>query len=332
MAHKAQTIQKRRAPKQAAKTAGGKAASGKTADKHPTTNYFGLPEEFSSQKNSRAVVVPCPYEATTSYGKGTKNGPKAILEASQQVELFDDELWTEPHKIGIYSHKEIKVPPVDGKTERPFDALYQVVKPIVEFGKFPIVLGGEHSLTLGAVRACAERYPDLSVLQIDAHADCRKSYEGNPYSHASVSYHIYKNLPQPLITQVGIRNVSSEEVAWMEGEKPNINIYWARQQDRWNFQDIVATLSDNVYLTIDVDGLDGSVMPSTGTPEPGGMTWYQLMELIKVLCVRKNVVAADIVEFSPIKGLHAPDFLCAKLLYKIIGYRFALELGVTKKY
>jgi agmatinase len=325
-------MQKPKASKQTAKAQPSKSSAGKASAHAPESTYFGLPEQYSSQKNSRAVVVPCPYEATTSYGKGTKNGPKAILEASQQVELFDDELWTEPHKIGIHTHKEVKMAAVTGKTEQPFHALYEAVKPLVEFGKFPIVLGGEHSLTLGAVRACAERYPDLSVLQVDAHADCRKSYEGNPYSHASVSYHIYKNLPQPLITQVGIRNISSEEVEWMEGEKPNINIFWARQQKSWNFQDIVNTLSDNVYLTIDVDGLDGSVMPSTGTPEPGGMNWYQLMELIKVLCVRKNVVAADIVELSPLKGLNAPDFLCAKLLYKIIGYRFALDLGVTKKY
>jgi agmatinase len=292
-----------------------------------------VPERYSQHEHSQVVIIPCPYEATTSYGKGTKNGPQAILEASQQVELFDDELWTESYKIGIHSHDEINVPPVTGDSKRPFQELYETVKPIVEFGKFPIILGGEHSLTLGAVRACADRYHDLSILQIDAHADCRKSYEGNPYSHASVSYHLYKSaLIKPLITQVGIRNISAEEVAWMESEKPNINIYWARHQDRWNFHDIVATLSDNVYLTIDVDGLDDSIMPATGTPEPGGMNWYQLMDLIKVLCIKKNVVAADIVELSPIAGLNAPNFLCAKLLYKIIGYRFALELGVTKKY
>ena len=169
-----------------------------------------------------------------------------------------------------------------------------------ETGKFPISIGGEHSLSLGAVKACAQRYPDLSILQIDAHGDLRKSYDGNPYSHASVAYHIYKALPQPLITQVGIRNISQDEVNWLEEDKPNINIFWARQQDRWNLLEIVHTLSDNVYLTIDVDGLDSSVMPSTGTPEPGGMSWYQLIHLIKTLCIRKNVVGADIVELAQI--------------------------------
>lgn len=297
-----------------------------------STNYFGLPEEFSNKENSKVVIVPVPYEATTSYGKGTGKGPEAVLTASQQVELFDDELWIEPHKIGIYTHDPILMDAVTAATEHPFKQLSDVISPLVETGKFPICIGGEHSLSLGPIRACAERFPDLSVLQIDAHGDLRKSYDGNPYSHATVAYHIYKALPQPLLTQVGIRNISQEEVSWMEEEKPNINIFWARNQDRWNFHEIVHTLSDNVYLTIDVDGLDSSVMPSTGTPEPGGMSWYHLIDLIKVLCIRKNVVGADIVELAPIPTLHGPDFLVAKLLYKMIGYRYALELGVTKKY
>ena len=298
-----------------------------------SSNYFGLPEEFSNKDNSKVVIVPVPYEATVSYGKGTSKGPAAVLHASQQVELFDDELWVEPHKIGIHTHATVNMDPVVGE-ESPtaFQPLYDVISPIIESSKFPISIGGEHSLSLGAIKACAKRYPDLSILQIDAHGDLRKSYDGNPYSHASVAYHVYKALPQPLITQVGIRNISQDEVNWLEEDKPNINIFWARHQDRWNFHEIIHTLSDNVYLTIDVDGLDSSVMPSTGTPEPGGMSWYHLIELIKVLCIRKNVVGADIVELAPIANLHAPDFLVAKLLYKLIGYRYALELGVTKKY
>lgn len=297
-----------------------------------SSNYFGLSEEFSSPEKSKVAIVPVPYEATTSYGKGTKNGPTAILEASQQVELFDDELWIEPHKIGIQTVLPVEMAPVTAETENPFHELRDAVRPIIEFGKFPVIIGGEHSLSLGSVAACADRYPDLSILQIDAHADCRDSYEGNPYSHASVSYHIYKGLPNPLITQVGIRNISAGEIQWLEEEKPRINIFWARNQDRWNFNEIISTLSDNVYLTIDLDGLDSGIMPSTGTPEPGGMSWYQLTDLIKLLCVKRNVVAADIVELAPIKGLHAPDFLAAKLMYKLIGYKFALELGVSKRY
>jgi agmatinase len=295
-------------------------------------NFFGLPGEFSSSENSKVAIVPCPYEATVSYGKGTGKGPGAVLRASQQVELFDDELWTEPHVIGIHTCPEVKMAAVVGDQEKPFQELYDVVHQLLNENKFPIVLGGEHSLSLGAVRACAERYPDLSILQIDAHGDLRASYEGNPYSHASVSYHMYKALPNPNICNVGVRNISKEEVMWLENEKPNINIFWARKMNKWNFHEMVNTLSDNVYLTIDVDGLDSSIMPATGTPEPGGMSWLQLCELIKVLCIRKNVVGADIVEFAPIENMHAPDFLVAKLLYKIVGYKFALDLGVTKKY
>ncbi|PWT97904.1 MAG: agmatinase [Candidatus Melainabacteria bacterium] len=295
-------------------------------------SYFDLPEEYSSQESSRVVIVPVPYEATTSYGKGTKNGPAAVLAASQEVETFDDELWIEPFKIGIQTGDEVKMEAVTDKTEKPFQELYDAIATLIDIGKFPVVIGGEHSLSLGAVRACAERYSDLSVLQVDAHADLRASFEGNKYSHASVAYHIYHALPDPLITQVGIRNISSEEVAWMEESNANINTFWSRHQKHWNFPEIIETLSDNVYLTIDVDGLDPGIMPSTGTPEPGGMSWEQITELIKQLCVRKNVVAADIVELAPIKDLHAPDFLVAKMLYKLIGYRFAMELGVTKKY
>jgi agmatinase len=198
--------------------------------------------------------------------------------------------------------------------------------------KFPIVIGGEHSLSIGPVRALVEKHPDLSVLQISAHGDLRGSYEGNPFSHASVSFQIYKILPKPQMTIVGVRNVSYEEVMWLENEQPSVEIFWARKMDRWNFHEIVNTLSNTVYLSIDVDGLDPSIMPSTGTPEPGGMSWTQLTDLIKILCVRKNVVGADIVELAPTPGLHAPDFLAAKLLYKIIGYRYALDLGVAKKY
>lgn len=297
-----------------------------------SANFFGLSAEYAAAEQSRVAIVPVPYEATTSYGKGTKQGPDAILEASQQVELFDDELWVEPYQLGIQTCPPVIMEPQTADNEKPFQALTDVVSPLVEFNKFPIIVGGEHALSYGSVKACIEKYPDLSILQIDAHADLRKSYENNTYSHACVAYHLYKLLPQPNITQVGIRNISKEEADWMEEEHPNINIFWARNQDKWNFSDVIWSLSDNVYLTIDVDGLDSGIMPATGTPEPGGMNWYQLMDLIKQLCIRKNVVGADVVEYAPIPGLHAPSFLVAKLLYKMIGYRFALELGVTKKY
>ncbi len=295
-------------------------------------NYFGLSDDYASKDNSRVVVVPIPYETSTTYGKGAKEGPKAMLEASQHVELFDDELWTEPFKIGIHTMKTVELDPVTTESENAFSSLVDAVKPLVETDKFPILLGGEHSLTLGGVKSCLDRYPNLSVLQIAAHSNLRSSYDGNSHSHASVGFQVYKVLPTPVMTQVGIRNISWEEVAWMEEEEPNISIFWARNQDKWDVAEIINTLSDNVYLSISMDGLDCGIMPATGAPEPGGLDWYQLMELIKTVCVRKNVVAADLTELSPIKGMNAPNFLAAKIIYKLIGYRFALDLGVTKKY
>lgn len=323
-------------PKPARTASKPKTAAGKTTTKKAPTkkslNFLDLPEKYSSSTNAKVFVIPVPYEATTSYGKGTKNGPKAIIEASQEVELFDDELWAEPHKIGIHTTNPVSMTKVTRASKNPFKKLEEKVKPLIETDKFPLILGGEHSLTLGAINACKDRYKNLSILQVDAHADLRPEYQGNPYSHASIGYQIYQTLPEPLITQVGVRNISKEEATWLEQEHPKVNIFWARQNHKWNFQEIVDTLSDNVYLTIDLDGLDSSIMPSTGTPEPGGMNWYQLMELIKLVCVKRNVVGADIVELAPIKGMSAPDFLAAKIAFKLIGYKYALDLGVTKRY
>lgn len=297
-----------------------------------TMNFFGLSEDYSSRENSRVAIIPVPYESTTTYGKGTKDGPQALLDASQQVELFDDELWIEPFKIGIHTVGSINVDPVDDATENPFSQITEAVRPLVEIQKFPIIIGGEHSISAGAARACIDKYPDLSILHIDAHCNLRTSYEGNSHGNASVAYQLYKMLPKPNIAQVGVRNISWEEVAWMEEEEPNINIFWARNQDKWDVNEILNTLSDDVYLSISVDSLDSGIMPATGHPEPGGLSWYNLLELIKLVCVRKHVVAADLTELSPIAGLTAPNFLAAKLIYKLIGYRFALDLGVTKKY
>jgi len=303
-----------------------------TLTQEKALNYYGLPEEYSAQENSKAVIVPVPYAGAKNSQAGTKLAPEAILFASQQVQHFDDELWVEPYKIGIQTVGAVSIEPLLTEVEKPFEQLSKVIEPIVEFGKFPVIIGGERPLTLGAVSTCAERFPNLSILQIDSHANLRKPHEDHPYSRSSLSYHLYNSLPRPLITQVGVRSISADEVAWLEQDEPRVNIFWARQQNSWNFDEIIDTLSDHVYLTINVDGLDPSIMPATATPEPGGITWSQVIELIKRLCVRKHVVAADVVELAPIKDLPGPDLLIAKLIYKIIAYRFAMELGVTKKY
>ena len=302
-------------------------------------SYFALTEEHSDRDQARAVIIPVPYEATTTYIKGTGKGPDAIMQASEQVELFDDELWVEPYKIGIATDSPIEISaPARGKdkgqeeAELPFAAITTALKPLIEKEKFPILVGGEQSIAIGAVRACLDKYPDLSILHIDAHADLRAIHEGDPYSHACVAHQLYHMLPTPGMVQAGVRNVSWDEVAWMETEQPKVDIFWARNQEQWDVNEMINLLSPNVYLSIDLSAIDSAIMPATGNPEPGGLTWYKLLEILRVLCVKRNVVAADITELSPIDGMVAPEFMAAKLLYKLIGYRFALDLGVSKKY
>ncbi len=301
-------------------------------------SYFALTEEHSDKDQARAVIIPIPYEATTTYVKGTSKGPDAVLQASEQVELFDDELWVEPYKIGIATDSPIEIAaPTRSKDKSdgddlPFAAITTALKPLIEKEKFPILVGGEQTVAIGAVRACLDKYPDLSILHIDAHADLRAIHEGDPYSHACVAHQLYHMLPAPSMVQAGVRNVSWDEVAWMETEQPKVDIFWAGNQDQWDVNEMVNLLSPNVYLSIDLSALDSGIMPATSNPQPGGLSWYKLLEILRVLCVKRNVVAADITELSPIDGIVAPDFVAAKLLYKLIGYRFALDLGVSKKY
>ncbi|MBM3267094.1 MAG: agmatinase [Candidatus Sericytochromatia bacterium] len=283
-------------------------------------DFGGLEPEFADLATARAVVVPMPYEGTTSYRPGTKDGPLAILLASRQVELYDDELDAEPYKAGIATLPEIA--PSRRDYQAPIEQTYEAVKEVLDRRQFPIVLGGEHSISAGSIRAAHEAHPDLSILQIDAHADLRDAYEDTPQSHASVMRRICEmRIP---LTQVGIRNISAEEMQFWKRERPT-TIFWARDlARRFDPAEIVATLSPRVFLTIDVDGLDPSIMPATGTPEPGGLGWYQVLDLLRELFRTREVVAADILELAPLPGNVAPDFLCAKLVYKLVGYKFCL--------
>lgn len=299
----------------------------------PTTiklqNYFGLTAEQAQIENARALILPVSYESTV---KGAKDGPKAVFEASQDLELFDDELWVEPYKIGIQSAPTLKVEACDEETENPFSEITSAVKPVIEGDRFPVMVGGERAITIGAVNACTDKYPNLSVLMLGARADLRSEVDGNPHARGTTGYALYTALKNQSITQLGVRNVSWQEVAWMEEEQPSINIFWARNQEKWDAAEILAGLSENVYLSIDLSVLDPSIMPATANAEPGGMSWYQLLQILKHLCVKRNVVGADITGLTPIKGMTAPNALTAKLLYKLIGYKFALDLGVSKKY
>lgn len=294
----------------------------KTYTQMPPDNFGGLPEEQSRYDKSRAVIFPVPLERTTTYMTGTRNGPAAILAASRNMELYDEELGLEPYgKIGIATLPAIDTQ--DGTLEKVLAELHTTELALLADGKFPVVLGGEHSLTPPLVAAAAKKFSDLSVLQIDAHADLRESYQGNPASHASAMRRVVEVCPA---VQVGIRSLSAEEAEAIP--KLRTKIYWAKDivgapVEGW-MQRVVADLSANVYLTIDLDGFDPAFVPATGTPEPGGLDWHQVTSLVRAVTAKKKIVAMDVVELLPQPGDHASDFLAAKLIYKILGYVFCL--------
>jgi len=276
-------------------------------------NYLGIPLIFSNYRRSRFVILPVPYEQTTSYKAGTREGPQAIISASKQVELFDEELQIEPYKAGICTLDELE--PICSCSEEMIKRIYKVGQKLVKDKKIVIMLGGEHTISIGMIKAFKQRFKDLSVLQLDAHADLRDSYQGSRFSHACTMRRVREITPA---VQVGIRNISLEEHNWIK--KKRLKLYFAHKGDKDFMDEILCSLSQNVYLTLDLDFFDPSIMPSVGTPEPGGFYWYETIDFIKVLATTKNIVGLDIVELCPQPGNIAPDFLAAKLIYKIIGY------------
>lgn len=279
-------------------------------------NFLGLPPELSDYRRSRYAVLPIPYDSTTSFQVGTRNGPRAIITASQQVELFDEELGGEFTSSGVAT-----LPPVAPEMSGPKDqvhAVYAAAKKPIADGKFLIGVGGEHSITGGLVRAATEKYKKLSVLQVDAHADLRDEYEGTPYSHASAMRRVL-DLGASIVP-VGIRNYSKEEHLFMKarGFTP-VSARDCRRSADWITR-TVAMLHSPVYITIDIDGFDPAYAPGTGTPEPGGLDWYQVTELLREVVRAHRVVAADVVEVMPLPGSMQTEFLAAKLIYKLIAY------------
>jgi agmatinase len=289
----------------------------------PPENFGGLPDEHSQYATSRAVVFPVPLERTTSYEHGTRNGPAAILAASRNMELYDEELELEPYKeIGIHTLPAIDTS--DGTLDEVISEIFTAQLGLLEDGKFTVALGGEHSLTPPLVSATAKQFKDLSVLQIDAHADLRDEYHGNAASHACAMRRVVEVCPA---VQVGIRSLSVEEAQAI----PHLNtsIYWAKDIARAPLKSwiakVLADLSPNVYLTIDLDGFDPAFVPATGTPEPGGLDWMQVTSLIRAVADHKKIVGMDVVELLPQPGDHASDFLAAKLVYKCLGYIFCQQ-------
>ena len=275
--------------------------------------------------DSRAVVLPVPLDRTTSYVPGTRNGPREILQASSHMELWDEEIGADIHSIGIFTLPEMELP--FGELAPLMEEIRRVGAEVLTRDKFLVTLGGEHSITPPLVAAAAARQAGLSVLQIDAHADLRDCYMGTPHNHACA---MRRALEHATVTQVAIRSLSTEEAEALP--RLNTNVFYdvsMRKDPAW-IDAVVATLGDHVYVTIDVDGMDPAIMPATGTPEPGGLSWQEITALLRATAERRTVVAADIVELSPVPGIVAPNFLCAKLLYKLLTYKYAKDPRATK--
>ncbi|NOS85445.1 MAG: agmatinase [Ignavibacteria bacterium] len=295
-------------------------------NKHKTLplkkNFLAIEKEYSSYDNSKVVILSAPYEKTTSYGKGTAKGPGAILEASHYVEFFDEETEKEVcFDIGIASIEPMKFGKLSGK--KALELIYRNVNEHIKNGKFVITLGGEHSISTAPIQAHFDNYPELSILHFDAHSDLREEYEGTKYSHASFAARVSEFTTN--ITQVGIRAQCREEFEFIKAK--GIHTFYAHQMRNEGFnhiliEKILGTLNKNVYITFDVDYFDPSIMPSTGTPEPNGFYWDETMRLLKKVCAEKNLVGFDVVELAPQKSYAFPDFLTAKLIYKILNYKF----------
>ena len=292
--------------------------------KHEIPNNFGgLTREFSHYESAQVVILPVPFDGTSSWGKGADRGPEALLHASQHMELYDIESQSEVYKNGIHTARAVTAETPD----RMIDRVYRAVQRFLRDDKFVVTIGGEHSISSAPVRAYAEKYPNLSVLQLDAHSDMRDTFEGSKYNHACVMARI-KEIVKTIVA-VGIRSHDTSELENLKAE----TIFWAHEIWRDNswMRKAVTTLKDDVYVTIDLDVFDSSIMSSTGTPEPGGMNWYQVMELLALVVSGKRVVGFDVVELCPMPPNRAPDFLAAKLVYRFLSMIFANQNKQVKR-
>ena len=282
--------------------------------------FLGIDNKVNFKE--KVVVVPFGLEKTVSYGGGTKNGPKEIIKASHQVELYDEELNCEPYKkIGIKTLKPFKI---DKNIKKALNKMSKINQKILDKNLFPITFGGEHSITPGCIDPFTKKFKDICLLHFDAHADLRESYNGEKFSHASAIRRCldYSNVS---VISFGIRNISQSEIPFLKKNSSRIDIFWAKDKSKWNLNKFKKLIKNKtVYLTFDVDGLDSSIMPATGTPEPGGLLWDETLNIIKIAAKNSKIVGADINELAPIKGFNSYNFLVAKLAYKILSYKFLL--------
>ena len=282
-----------------------------------TNNYAGIPDEFAQLEKAKVVLIPVPYDGTSTWGKGADKGPKAFLQASENMELYDIETDTEVYQQGVFLANAIEE---DSSPEAMVNAVHKTTKEYIKKNKFVTVFGGEHSISIGTIRAFNECFDNLTVLHIDAHADLRKSYDGSNFNHACA---VHEASQTTNLIQVGIRSMDAIEKTFMNEEKT----FFAHDMvadDYWTDK-VVDLMTDNVFITLDLDALDPSIMPSTGTPEPGGLFYYEILEFLKQVFNDKNVVGFDIVELCPNEVDKSSDFLAAKLYYKMLSYKFMGE-------
>ena len=278
-------------------------------------NYAGIPDKYARLDDAKVVLIPVPYDGTSTWQKGADKGPDAFLEASENMELFDIETRTEVYKKGVYL-----APPVteDASPEKMVEAVHKTVKNYIKQEKFVTIFGGEHSVSIGTIRAFNESFEDLTVVQLDAHADLRPEYEGSTCNHACAVHEASKKTN---LLQVGIRSMDVSEMDHMDENQT----YFAHDLYEDWMDDAIGQMTPNVFITIDLDVFDPSILPSTGTPEPGGMFWYETLEFIKLMFKKKNVVGFDIVELNPNEVDKSSDFLAAKLYYKMLSYKFKYQ-------
>ncbi|MEI8175679.1 MAG: agmatinase [Candidatus Omnitrophota bacterium] len=287
-----------------------------------TSNFLSLGDEYSNLKRAKIAILPVPYERTVTYKKGAAAGPRAIIDASIHLEKFDEQLNQETFKVGIHTMPELKVR--DLEPEEMIKKVRDDIQELVKSNKFPVILGGEHSVSIGAVTALKESVPDLSVLYLDAHYDLRNEFNGSRFNHACVARRLAEMVP---VVEVGVRSLSKEEKDFITAQAaaPRVtafSVYDIIDDELWKDK-ASAMLSKNVYLSIDLDVFDPSLMPAVGTPEPGGIGWYELMDFLYSIIMEKNIVGLDVVELCPIKDQPASDFLAGKMLYRILGYLFS---------
>ncbi|GAA3569727.1 agmatinase [Snuella lapsa] len=282
-----------------------------------TKTYAGIPEEFAKLEQAKIVLIPVPYDGTSTWQKGADKGPEAFLNASENMELYDIETDTEVYQQGVFLAEPVTE---NASPETMVQAVHEVTKKYIKKNKFVTIFGGEHSVSIGTIRAFNETFNNLTVLHIDAHADLRKTYEGSTCNHACA---VYEASQTTNLIQVGIRSMDVKEKTVMDQEKT----YFAHEMaidDSW-MDSAIDQMTDNVFITFDLDALDPSIMPSTGTPEPGGLFWYETLDFLKQVFAEKNVVGFDIVELCPNDKEKSSDFLAAKLYYKMLSYKFMNE-------